>query len=164
MKWRLSQRYRKTCPPRPVALDVDACIGALAGDCMDALDVTCDASAVDSSLLRTETESTVEETLHTHLLRSLCPVTNQPDLGSLVVSYEGPRIDRAALLQYVVSYREHNDFHEACVERIFVDILEHCQPQRLSVCARYQRRGGIDINPFRSSTDERPDNTRTWRQ
>ena len=147
-----------------VSLNADVSIVALEGDCIDALDVTCDAGDVDSGLLRADTANTAEETLHTHLLRSLCPVTNQPDLGSLVVSYEGPRIDRTALLRYVVSFREHNDFHEACVERIFVDILERCRPKRLSVYARYQRRGGIDINPFRSSTDERPPNTRTWRQ
>ena len=147
-----------------VSLNADVRIGALEGDCIDALDVICDASDVDSSLLRADAATATEETLHTHLLRSLCPVTNQPDLGSLVVSYAGPRIDRATLLQYVVSFREHNDFHEACVERIFVDILKRCRPQQLSVYARYQRRGGIDINPFRSSTDERPANTRTWRQ
>lgn len=147
-----------------VTLDTDVSIAALEGDCIDALEATCAASDVDAGLLQADADEIVEESLHTHLLRSLCPVTNQPDLGSLVVSYAGPRIDRAALLQYVVSFRRHNDFHEACVERIFVDILEHCGPKRLSVYARYQRRGGIDINPFRSNTDERPSNTRTWRQ
>ena len=147
-----------------VLLDADASIDALEGDCIDGLEANCTAGDVDTSLLRADPEDITEETLHTHLLRSLCPVTNQPDLGSLVVSYKGPRIDRAALLQYVVSFRQHNDFHEACVERIFVDILERCRPQRLSVYARYQRRGGIDINPFRSSANERPANTRTWRQ
>ena len=107
---------------------------------------------------------TVEESLHTHLLRSLCPVTNQPDLGSLIVRYAGPRIDPASLLKYVVSFRQHQDFHEACVERIFVDILERCKPTRLSVYARYQRRGGIDINPFRTNCDEAPFSLRLWRQ
>ena len=104
------------------------------------------------------------ESLHTHLLRSLCPVTNQPDLGSLIVRYAGPRIDPAALLRYVVSFREHQDFHEACVERMFVDLLEHCGCEALSVQARYQRRGGIDINPLRTNCGEKPLNLRLWRQ
>jgi 7-cyano-7-deazaguanine reductase len=147
-----------------VALNTDLTIGALAGNCIDALEVTCASNDVNAELLQADSGEVVEESLHTHLLRSLCPVTNQPDLGSLVVSYQGPRIDRAALLSYVVSFRQHNDFHEACVERIFVDVLERCRPERLSIYARYQRRGGIDINPFRSNTDGRPANTRTWRQ
>ena len=95
---------------------------------------------------------------------ALCPVTGQPDLGSLLVRYEGPRIDRAALLRYIVSYRCHQDFHENCIERMFVDILECCRPEALTVCGRYQRRGGIDINPFRSNFEEAGDNPRLWRQ
>ena len=85
-------------------------------------------------------------------------------MGSLQVTYSGPKIDPAALLRYIVSVREHNDVHEACVERIFVDITERCHPENLSVYARYQRRGGIDINPFRGNTESRPDNPRLWRQ
>ena len=92
------------------------------------------------------------------------PVTDQPDMGSVLISYSGPRIDRAGLLRYIVSFREHNDFHEACVERMFIDILERCEPTQLTVYARYQRRGGIDINPFRSNFEHDPPNVRLWRQ
>jgi 7-cyano-7-deazaguanine reductase len=91
-------------------------------------------------------------------------VTGQPDLASVLFSYEGPRIDRASLLRYVVSYRRHQDFHESCVERMFVDLLERCGPEKLTVYARYQRRGGIDINPFRSNFEKTARNLRLWRQ
>ena len=147
-----------------VALDGDMPAGSLPGRCIDQLDVACDTWEVAPGLLAADPGERVAESLHTHLLRSLCPVTGQPDIGSLLVSYEGPRIDPGALLRYVVSFRQHNDFHEACVERIFVDILERCMPDKLSVYARYQRRGGIDINPFRSNTGEKPQNLRLWRQ
>lgn len=136
----------------------------LPGLCLDTLPVTCDTFEVDAALLTVDPDSAVDEDLHTHLLRSLCPVTAQPDIGSLVVHYRGPRIDPESLLQYVVSFRNHNDFHEACIERMFVDILDRCKPEKLSVYARYQRRGGIDINPYRSNFDERPRNLRLWRQ
>jgi 7-cyano-7-deazaguanine reductase len=147
-----------------VALDTDVSIIIPGGTCIDAVNTECASTDVDASLLTADDAEIVNECLHTHLLRSLCPVTNQPDLGSLIVSYAGPRIAHAALLRYVVSFREHQDFHESCVERMFVDILERCRPKQLSVYARYQRRGGIDINPFRSSRDERPANSRLWRQ
>ena len=147
-----------------VALDTDVAIVEPDGTCIDAAAGDCAVTDVDASLLTADDADIVDESLHTHLLRSLCPVTNQPDLGSLIVSYTGPRIDPAALLRYVVSFRQHQDFHEACVERMFIDILERCRPTRLSIHARYQRRGGIDINPFRSTQDERPANTRLWRQ
>ena len=147
-----------------VSLNTDSTVAVLDGQCIDLLEVECSAWEVDAGLLRAEASEIVEESLHTHLLRSLCPVTAQPDMGSLQVTYAGPRIDPAALLRYIVSFREHNDFHEACVERIFVDISERCCPEKLSVYARYQRRGGIDINPFRSNVESRPDNPRLWRQ
>ena len=147
-----------------VSLDPDVAIMEADGECIDTSELRCSAVDVDASLLAVDGGEIVDECLHTHLLRSLCPVTNQPDLGSLIVSYAGPRIDRKALLRYVVSFREHQDFHEACVERMFVDILERCRPTRLSIHARYQRRGGIDINPFRSNDLERPANVRLWRQ
>ena len=147
-----------------VVLDTDVEVVEAGGTCIDTPGVECAATEIDASLLAADDGEIVDECLHTHLLRSLCPVTNQPDLGSLIVGYAGPRMDRAALLRYVVSFRQHQDFHEACVERMFIDILERCGPTRLSVYARYQRRGGIDINPFRSSQDERPANTRLWRQ
>lgn len=106
----------------------------------------------------------VEETLVSHLLRSNCPVTGQPDWGSVQISYRGTPIDHAGLLRYLVSFRTHNEFHEQCVERIFVDLTRRCAPLQLSVYARYTRRGGIDINPFRSSRPLNPDNPRTARQ
>ncbi|MCH7855080.1 MAG: NADPH-dependent 7-cyano-7-deazaguanine reductase QueF, partial [Proteobacteria bacterium] len=102
--------------------------------------------------------------LHSHRLRSNGPVTNQPDLGSVLVRYRGPQINRSSLLQYIVSYRQHNDFHEACVERMFTDIKKCCRPDQLTVYARYTRRGGIDINPFRSDFEAIAQNTRLWRQ
>ncbi|MGI9247753.1 MAG: NADPH-dependent 7-cyano-7-deazaguanine reductase QueF [Woeseiaceae bacterium] len=166
-----------------IAKDVSACTGShvavnilpvtstearqvsrLAGTCLDSLAVTCSNWDVDATLLLADSHTIVEEDLHTHLLRSLCPVTSQPDVGSLQISYRGPQIDHASLLRYVVSYRQHNDFHEACIERMFVDLMSRCAPERLSIHARYQRRGGIDINPFRSNTKERALNLRLWRQ
>ena len=105
-----------------------------------------------------------QSVLHSHLLRSNCPVTNQPDSGSILVRYRGARIEPAGLLGYIVSFRQHNDFHEACVERMFVDIRRRCRPEALTVYARYNRRGGIDINPFRSDFEDTPENLRLWRQ
>lgn len=119
----------------------------------------------DAALLgSSSTEKIVEELLVSHLLRSLCPVTGQPDWATLYISYTGRAIDRAALLSYIVSFREHQDFHEHCVERIFCDVWQVCQPEQLSVYARYLRRGGLDINPWRSSTDPHAPDWRTMRQ
>jgi len=98
------------------------------------------------------------------MLRSLCPIPAQPDTGSILISYRGPKIHRGTLLQYLVSFRDHEAFHEACVEQIFVDLKSRCAPAQLTVYARYNRRGGLDINPFRSDFEERPPNTRLWRQ
>ena len=97
-------------------------------------------------------DAVVEETLRSDLLKSNCPVTGQPDWAGVRIAYRGPRIDRAGLLRYLVSFRDHAEFHEQCVERIFVDVLAHCRPQALSVEARYTRRGGLDINPWRATT------------
>jgi len=110
------------------------------------------------------TATAVDETLVSHLLRSNCPVTGQPDWGSVQIAYRGAPIDHAGLLRYLISFRTHNEFHEQCVERIFVDLTRRCAPQQLSVHARYTRRGGLDINPFRSSTSATPGNPRTVRQ
>jgi 7-cyano-7-deazaguanine reductase len=139
-------------------------VSRLPGRCLDSLAVTCTHWEVDAALLDSDPDTEVEEDLHSHLLRSLCPVTGQPDIGSIAIHYRGPRIDPASLLQYIVSFREHNDFHEACIERMFVDILDRCQSEKLSIHARYQRRGGIDINPFRSNFQEAAENLRLWRQ
>ena len=134
------------------------------GDCIDDLDVQVNAGDVDANLLQTDSDEPVEERIHSHLLRSNCPVTNQPDMGSVLIHYSGPRISRESLLRYIVSFRLHKDFHEACVERMFVDIKERCHPDRLTVYARYNRRGGIDINPFRSDFETNAENLRLWRQ
>jgi 7-cyano-7-deazaguanine reductase len=138
-------------------------IAVLPGELIDAADIACTAYAPDPSLLQAAGEL-VEETLHSHILRSLCPVTGQPDTGSILIDYRGPRLDRAALFAYLVSFRQHADFHELCVERIFCDLLAHCRCEALTVYARYNRRGGIDINPFRSNVAERPQPMRAWRQ
>ena len=150
--------------PVEVELNAEHEIVQLPGECIDDTAVECSAWEVDAGLLESDQAEVVNESLHTHLLRSLCPVTSQPDMGSLVVSYSGPKIDPNSLLRYVVSFREHNDFHEACVERIFVDILDRCSPDALTVYARYQRRGGIDINPYRTNNNAEPENPRLWRQ
>lgn len=133
------------------------------GRCIDYLDMPAAPNNVDPKLLRCSDEI-VSEALYSHLLRSNCPVTNQPDMGSVLIRYTGAKIDRPSLLQYIVSFRQHNDFHEACVERIFLDINEQCSPASLTVYARYNRRGGLDINPYRTNTSETPDNLRLWRQ
>ena len=101
-------------------------------------------------------EEIVSETLYSHLLKSNCLVTGQPDWGSLTIRYQRKKIDRESLIKYIVSYRQHNEFHEQCVERIFIDIKNNLKPEKLSVYARYTRRGGLDINPFRSDFEERP--------
>ncbi|HLS17704.1 MAG TPA: NADPH-dependent 7-cyano-7-deazaguanine reductase QueF [Paenalcaligenes sp.] len=111
------------------------------------------------------TDETVEnETLVSHLLKSNCLITQQPDWGSLLIRYSGPKIDRGRLLEYIVSYRSHNEFHEHCVERIFCDLLNQCNPQTLHVQALYTRRGGLDINPWRSTENRAPIPLRSTRQ
>jgi 7-cyano-7-deazaguanine reductase len=139
-------------------------ISEFPGLCIDDLDIGTVPKTVNAELLRCEDSEEVDEDLFSHLLRSNCPVTNQPDMGSVLIRYRGPVIDRASLLAYIVSYRQHNDFHEACVERIFLDIKRRCSPRALTVYARYNRRGGIDINPFRTDAGVAPDNIRLWRQ
>lgn len=106
----------------------------------------------------------VSEKLCSHLLKSNCPVTGQPDWATVLIEYTGPAIDRAGLLAYIVSFRGKQDFHEHCVETLFTDLMARCQPQQLSVCARYTRRGGLDINPWRSTQPERVAGPRLVRQ
>jgi 7-cyano-7-deazaguanine reductase len=105
-----------------------------------------------------------DEILCSHLLRSVCPITNQPDWGSLTIRYSGPVIQKEGLLRYIVSFRHHDGFHEQCVEQIYSDIMNQCQPCHLSVCAQYTRRGGIDINPVRSNHSAPLVVNRLWRQ
>jgi len=136
----------------------------LPGDSLDELEIACTYGDVDPSTLTVES-TVVEEALTTNLFRSVCPVTGQPDLASVRVAYRGPRITRAGLLRYLVSYRRHPGFHEHCVERIFVDVAARCRCESLTVLARFTRRGGLDINPFRTNAGAaHPDNVRTARQ
>ena len=130
-------------------------ISELPGDSLDAMDVALGTYTPDKALLTTA-NVTADQTLRSALFRSNCPVTGQPDYADIMIRYRGPRIDRAGLLRYLVSYRKHAAFHETCVEQIFVDLLERCQPQALTVYARFLRRGGIDINPFRSNFETAP--------
>ncbi|MDT8991133.1 NADPH-dependent 7-cyano-7-deazaguanine reductase QueF [Curvibacter sp. APW13] len=140
----------------------------LDGLSLDRLDVECTRYQPAPDLLRvvpSEDEAPVSEVLTSNLLKSNCLVTGQPDWGSVQISYTGAQIDHEGLLQYLVSFRNHNEFHEQCVERIFTDIWKRCQPLKLTVYARYTRRGGLDINPFRTSHPQAlPANHRTARQ
>ena len=133
---------------------------------LDRLDVECQHFTPAPELLFAEfDEPPVTETLTSNLLKSNCLVTGQPDWGSVQIAYSGPAINQEGLLQYLVSFRNHNEFHEQCVERIFMDVWTRCKPIKLSVYARYTRRGGLDINPFRCSYPAQlPLNVRTARQ
>lgn len=147
----------------PAAFDVQA-IRELHGESLDELPVTCTAYDVDPALLGAGGD-VVTETLASRLFRSVCPVTSQPDIASVQLTYRGPRIDREGLLRYLVSYRCHAGFHEHCVERIFTDVAARCGCEQLTVLARFTRRGGLDINPFRTNAGvPPPDNVRTARQ
>lgn len=136
------------------------------GESLDALDVEIDCYGPPrADFLLAEPGSEAEETLYSQLLKSNCPVTGQPDWASVVIRYCGPRIDRPALLRYLISFRDHAEFHEQCVERIFMDVWTRCKPIKLTVYARYTRRGGLDINPLRTSHPQGlPRNVRTARQ
>ena len=130
------------------------------------LDLEIDSYAPAPELLKANFhEAPVEEKLVSHLLKSNCLVTGQPDWASVQIHYVGPQIDQESLLRYLIGFREHNEFHEQCVERIFVDVMRACKPQKLAVYARYTRRGGLDINPWRTNfTSGRPPNLRNARQ
>jgi 7-cyano-7-deazaguanine reductase len=141
-------------------------IHELDGLSLDRLDVECMHYTPAPQLLTAAfDEKPVDEVLTSQLLKSNCLVTGQPDWGSVQISYSGPQIDQAGLLQYLVSFRNHNEFHEQCVERIYMDVLARCKPTKLAVYARYTRRGGLDINPWRTSHPQSPPaNVRTARQ
>jgi len=150
---------------QPLANRPQAVIAIPEGICLDDLDIACDRYQPAPELLTTQAGEVVQETLFSHLLKSNCLVTGQPDWAMVVIRYRGQPIDRAGLLRYIVSFRNHNEFHEQCVERIFADILRHCTPEKLAVHARYTRRGGLDINPFRTMGEyDSPDNAREIRQ
>ncbi|MDP5240217.1 NADPH-dependent 7-cyano-7-deazaguanine reductase QueF [Uliginosibacterium sp. 31-16] len=127
-------------------------MGYVQGVCLDGQDIEVTQYSPQPDLLRADAAREVrDEWLFSHLLKSNCLVTGQPDWGTVVIRYSGAALDREALLRYIISFREHNEFHEQCVERIFTDILRQCAPRELAVWARYTRRGGLDINPFRSN-------------
>lgn len=162
---------------RLIARDVSACVGAPVEVLIDDLarwempvtrvsgivleaecgDLECSVYEPDASLLKAASDEVVEETLSSNLLRSRCPVTGQPDHASIVISYRGRRIDRRALLAYIVSFRRHQGFHEQCCEQIHADIMRVLAPEALSVNCCFTRRGGIDISPFRSTVADLPD-------
>jgi 7-cyano-7-deazaguanine reductase len=141
-------------------------IDRLAGESLDDQRIEADGYGPPRPELLAADGAVINETLCTRLFRSLCPVTGQPDWASVVLRYRGPAIQHAGLLRYLVSYRQHPDFHEACVERVFSDVMARCAPEGLSVYARFLRRGGIDINPWRATPRfaEAPGNPREVRQ
>lgn len=134
------------------------------GVCLDDLDVECTVYQVEPNYLITSGTAVVTETIHSHLLKSNCLVTGQPDWASIQIHYRGKQIDHAGLLKYIVSFRDHNGFSEHCVEHIFMDIWQRCQPEELSIEGRYTRRGGLDINPIRSTGSYFSRNLRLDRQ
>ena len=141
--------------------------GELSGLLLDRLDIDVDQYSPNTALLKSDSEAApIEETLVSHLLKSNCLVTGQPDWASVQIHYVGAPIEQEGLLKYLIGFRNHNEFHEQCVERIFNDILVACKPQKLAVYARYTRRGGLDINPWRSnfSSNQTPSNLRNSRQ
>ncbi|CAG9296043.1 NADPH-dependent 7-cyano-7-deazaguanine reductase QueF [Celerinatantimonas diazotrophica] len=161
----------KQCVQGPVSvslypIDTPVKIAGIAGENLDTLDIEVTDYQFDDSLLAGATEPTqqISETLYSNLLKSNCLVTSQPDWGSICIRYQGAKINREALLRYIISFRRHNEFHEQCVERIFMDIQRYCKPDKLTVEARYTRRGGLDINPFRSNFEAQADHHRLIRQ
>ena len=169
---RIMQRDLQDCAQGEVKVRLNflsfyqhAVIAELQGECIDQHDIEIHDYAFNSALLENCTgDSVVEETLVSHLLKSNCLITSQPDWGSIRIHYAGKQINREKLLRYIVSFRQHNEFHEQCVERIFCDLMRFAQPEKLTVYARYTRRGGLDINPFRSNFEAVPQNLRLARQ
>ena len=152
----LSERTESKVETRLFKLnEIESKIATLGGVCLDSLEIECTEYQPQPSYLEVS-DKQVEEILYTDLLKSNCLVTGQPDWGSVQIQYKGKKIGHAGLLKYIVSLRDHNEFHEQCVERIFMDISRRCHPIELSVYARYTRRGGLDINPFRTNIKELP--------
>ena len=148
---------------------VDQCtalqIAPINAQCIDNLDIVIDDYQLKPSTLNDcQSANIVEEQLVSHLLKSNCLITNQPDWASIFIHYKGNAINHEQLLKYFISFRLHNEFHEQCIERIFTDLQSHCNLQQLTVFARYTRRGGLDINPFRSTDEQQAPNARTLRQ
>ena len=139
-------------------------IGQLIGTNLDLQDIEINEYLWNPALLVLESAVARRESVYTHLFKSLCPMTGQPDFASILVQYNGNSISHKGLLRYLVSFREHAEFAEQVTERIFVDIMNRCAPERLAVSALYTRRGGIDINAYRTLDEEQPGNVRLWRQ
>ena len=149
----------------PVSVYDSQKIDHLQGDCIDEQDIEITSYEFNADWLKDcVSDEIVEEKLVSHLLKSNCLITNQPDWGTLHIHYVGKKINHEKLLRYVVSFRQHNEFHEQCVERIFCDLMHYAKPEKLTVYARYTRRGGLDINPFRSNFENLPENLRLARQ
>lgn len=149
----LSQAAQAPIKARLFAVDSAYQLRQLQGQSLDDVEIECADYVLNPSILTCQASAQiVSESVYSHLLRSNCPVTNQPDWGSVQISYTGCAINHENLLRYLISFRQHNDFHEQCVERIFTDIMHYCQPQQLTVQAYYTRRGGLDINPYRSNS------------
>ena len=149
----------------PVAVYDSQKIDHLQGDCIDEQDIEITSYEFNADWMKDcVSDEIVEEKLVSHLLKSNCLITNQPDWGTLHIHYIGKKINHEKLLRYVVSFRQHNEFHEQCVERIFCDLMHYAKPEKLTVYARYTRRGGLDINPFRSNFENLPENLRLARQ
>lgn len=149
----------------PVAVYDAQKIEHLQGDCIDEQDIEITSYEFNANWLKDcVSDEIVEEKLVSHLLKSNCLITNQPDWGTLHIHYVGKKINQEKLLRYVVSFRQHNEFHEQCVERIFCDLMHYAKLEKLTVYARYTRRGGLDINPFRSNFENLPENLRLARQ
>jgi len=150
------------CPALDIIKNTDKCV------CIDGEDISIEDYQYDPQLLATaqkkDQDAIFEEHLVSHLLKSNCLITNQPDWASVYIHYRGKAIDHSALLKYLISFRQHNEFHEQCVERIYCDLQQFCQLDELTIFARYTRRGGLDINPFRSSHTEQAPFARTLRQ
>lgn len=146
------------CPALTINTDTSTCI--------DDLDINVNNYQLNAEHLKNDTNRNVivEESLVSHLLKSNCLITNQPDWASIYIKYTGVAIQHESLLQYLISFRQHNEFHEQCIERIFCDLKKHCQLNELTVFARYTRRGGLDINPYRTTTTLSAPSARTLRQ
>jgi len=154
------------CANKPVSVELNANmdsfdekLGSFSGVCLDELDIEVDNYQLSPALLSNlHSNETVTETLYSHLLKSNCLITSQPDWASVEIRYTGKKINREKLLRYLISFRQHNEFHEQCVERIYCDLMKFGQIDSLSVYARYTRRGGLDINPYRSSENNEAKN------
>ncbi|VEJ08711.1 7-cyano-7-deazaguanine reductase [Actinobacillus delphinicola] len=151
---------------KPLTAYAQQPIEVLHGENIDNQDICIDNYEFNAELLENccEKDEIIEEYLVSDLLKSNCLITSQPDWGTVQIHYVGRKINREKLLRYIVSFRDHNEFHEQCVERIFCDLLHFAKPEKLTVYARYTRRGGLDINPYRSNFEAVPESIRLARQ